>query len=121
MNISNSTFFKNVKNILKDTTDNIEILTDQKDILVQMEVDFASIIMGNIEEAAVSAYSINVYVTKISEFYREIMQGGLLRKIRGLNFQRCPTNTCLKNVQNFIVKDCKATQEAIRERVRSIF
>ena len=85
-----------------------------------MDVDFVSVVMGNIEEAAVSAYSINLYVTKISEFYREIMQEGLLRKIRGLNFQHCSTKNCLKNIQKFIVKDCKATQESIRERVRSI-
>ena len=120
MNISNRTFFLNVKNILKDTTENIEMLKDQKELLLQMDVDFVSVVMGNIEEAAVSAYSINLYVTKISEFYREIMQEGLLRKIRGLNFQHCSPKNCLKNIQKFIVKDCKATQESIRERVRSI-
>ena len=120
MNISNRTFFLNVKNILKDTTENIEMLKDQKELLLQMDVDFVSVVMGNIEEAAVSAYSINLYVTKISEFYREIMQEGLLRKIRGLNFQHCSTKNCLKNIQKFIVKDCKATQESIRERVRLI-
>ena len=120
MNISNRTFFLNVKNILKDTTENIEMLKDQKELLLQMDVDFVSVVMGNIEEAAVSAYSINLYVTKISEFYREIMQEGLLRKIRGLNFQHCSPKNCLKNIQKFIVKDCKATQKSIRERVRSI-
>ena len=99
---------------------NAELVKKQEDILLDMDVDHVSIIMDNLKDASVKAYSMNVYVIKVTEFYGEIMQNGLLQKIRGLTFEEFANIQEVKNMQNYIIRECKATQEEIMEKVRKV-
>ena len=72
--------------------------------------------MNNFKDATVMAYSLNIYVIEFAKFYREIMQGGLLENIRELDFVNMSVEE-VKNIQKFILGECKATQRLIREKV----
>ena len=99
---------------------NAELVKKQQHILLDMDVDYVSIIMDNLKDASVKAYSMNIYVIKVTEFYGEIMQNGLLQKIRGLTFEEFANIQEVKNMQNYIIQECKATQEEILEKVRKV-
>ena len=107
---------------LEQMSNNIKLQSDQlkknKDVLVDREVDFVGMIMDNIKKALIKAYSLNIYVIEVAKFYREIMQRGLLQKIRGLNFEECHEKNCVENIQMFILAECKANQKLIRDKVR---
>merc|ERR550539_1297024 len=111
------TFFINLKQMGKNIKTNSKTLRSQKEILVSREVDHVDIIMTNIKDATVKAYSLNIYIIEVANFYREIMQGGLLRKIRGLNFVKMSEKE-VENLQKFILAEGKETQRRIREKVR---
>ena len=113
------TFFINLKQMGKNIKTNSQTLRSQKEILVSREVDHVDIIMTNIKDATVKAYSLNIYIIEVAKFYREIMQGGLLEKIRGLDFVKMPEEE-VGNIQKFILAEGKATQRLIREKVRSV-
>ena len=98
---------------------NAQTLHSQKEILVSLEVGHLDVIMKKITEATVSAYSLNIYIIEVAKFYREIMQRGLLRKIRGLHFGPMSAEE-VKNLQKSILAECKATQRDIKEKVRSV-
>ena len=116
------TFFVNVGSLIHGVNFNSELLKDQENILLDMDIDhdYVSIVMNNLKDASVKAYSMNIYVIKVTEFYGEIMQNGLLEKIRGLNFEEYDSLQDVKNMQNYIVRECKATQEEILEKVRGV-
>ena len=111
------TFFVNLKQMGKNIKTNSQTLKSQRDILVDREVDHVGIIMNNIKDATVKAYSLNIYIIEVAKFYREIMQGGLLRKIRGLDFRKMSADE-VENLQQFILAESKATQRLIRDKVR---
>ena len=110
-------FFVKVAEMLNGIKYNSNQLKNSKDNLLELGVDFVDIIMENLKEGTVDAYSRNIYVMKVAEFYIEIMETGLLKKIRGLNFE-CKDEICLENTKEYIVEECKATQKVIREKVR---
>ena len=110
------TFFINLKQMGKNIKTNSKTLRSQKEILVSREVDHVDIIMTNIKDATVKAYSLNIYIIEVAKFYREIMQGGLLENIRELDFVNMSVEE-VKNIQKFILGECKATQRLIREKV----
>ena len=112
-------FFKQLRQMGRDIRTNSKILRDQKTILVSREVDHVNIIMDRIKDATVKAYSLNIYIIEVAKFYREIMQGGLLEKIRGLDFVKMPEEE-VENIQKLILAEFKATQRLIREKVRSV-
>ena len=116
------TFFVNVGSLLEGVNWNSGLLKEQENILLDMDIDsdYVSIVMNRLKDASVKAYGMNIYVIKVTEFYGDIMQNGLLKKIRGLNFEEYDNIQDLKNMQNYIVRECKATQEEILEKVRGV-
>ena len=110
-------FFMKVSELLNSVKYNTISIKENKEILLDMNIDFMEILMDTIKEGVTEAYSQNIYVIKVASFYNEIMQMGLLKKIRGLNIE-CKTDKCLENTKHYIVKECKATQIKIREKVR---
>ena len=96
---------------------NSQKLKSQKDMLIDREVAYVDIIMDKIKEGAVKAYSLNIYITEVAKFYREIMQTGLLRKIRGLHFTK-KSAAEVERQQQAILEESKKTQRLIREKVR---
>merc|ERR1712241_774443 len=105
------------KQMGKNIKTNSQTLKSQKDILVDREIGHVGIIMNNIKDATVKAYSLNIYIIEVAKFYREIMQGGLLRKIRDLHFRKM-SSAEVETLQQFILAESKATQRVIREKVR---
>ena len=54
----------------------------------------------------------------VAKFYREIMQWGLIQKIRGLNFEECVDTDCVKNTKMFIIQESFANQKLIKDIIR---
>lgn len=111
------TFFRNVKEMLNKVKQNAGILSQAKE---NFELDAAvaiDILMEKINEVVVDAYSRNIYMIKVSAFYQEIMQKGLLRKIRGINYERCSEDKCVERMLDAIFKESKSTQEDIKKKI----
>ena len=89
-----------------------------KDILIETQVSSAETILTSIRESIVSAYSRNMYVIKVADFYNEIMDNGLLSKLRLLRFDRCTTPNCVDNIRKFLKRDCIANQRKIAQKIR---
>ena len=104
--------------MLNNLKDNSKILKSQARILELPAVAFVETLMNNIKEAVVSSYSQNVYMIKVSEFYREIMQKGLLKEMRKINFESCSEDNCVERMKDYIYKQCTATQEHIKKKIR---
>ena len=113
------TFFVNLRQMGKNVKTNSQTLRSLKETLVSRDVDHVNVIMNSIKDATVKAYSLNIYIIEVAKFYREIMQGGLLRKIRGLDFVKMSEEE-VENLQKFILAEGKATQRLIRQKVRSV-
>ena len=121
-------FFVNVKQMGTMVRDNAKTVNDQKEILISFSADskesadrVVEMIMNNIRESTTRAYSLNVYIIEVSFFYRKIMQRGLLKKIRGLNFEKCYEENCVDNIRQFILAEAEATVKYIREQIRKVF
>ena len=120
MTLTIRTFFFNLKNMGRIIKYNSKKLNKQSKILLKNDVAFVDILMNSIKDSTVKAYSLNIYNIEMAKFYREIMQRGLLSKIRGLRFEKRPKEE-VENLQKFILAECIATQQLIKEKVRSVF
>ena len=111
-------FFVTVKEMGKTVKTRAGMIKENIDILTSYEVSHVKIIMDDIEKDSVQAFSKNLYIIEVSSFYRNIMQkGGLLKKIRALNFQRCSEENCVQNIQQFILDDAKVTGRSISKQI----
>ena len=122
------TFFVNVKQMGSMVRDNAKTVNDQKEILISFSADskesadlVVGMIMNTIRESTIRAFSLNVYIIEVSSFYRKIMQRGLLKKIRGLHFEKCYEENCVDNIRQFILAEAEATAKYIQEEIRKVF
>jgi len=111
-------FFVNVKEMGRTVKTRAGMIKEHMDILTSYEVSHVKIIMDDIEKDSVQAFSKNLYIIEVSSFYRNIMQkGGLLKKIRALNFGRCSEENCVQNIQQYILDDAKVTGRSISKQI----
>lgn len=111
-------FFVNVREMGRTVKTRAGMLKEHIDTLTSYEVSHVKIIMDDIEKDSVQAFSKNLYIIEVSSFYRNIMQkGGLLKKIRALNFKRCSEENCVQNMQQFILDDAKVTGRSISKQI----
>eukprot|EP00090_Calanus_glacialis_P015006 TRINITY_DN23895_c0_g1_i1.p1 TRINITY_DN23895_c0_g1~~TRINITY_DN23895_c0_g1_i1.p1 ORF type:complete len:1207 (-),score=282.43 TRINITY_DN23895_c0_g1_i1:76-3612(-) len=84
-------------------------------------MDFAGMkrtgpISEDLKKQTVRATAFNIYTKKLSSFYVGIMENGLLRKMRGLDFNRL-TPEKAESYKTFILDECKAEMKRISKIV----
>ena len=112
-------FFVKIRELLNRVKLNTERVREQRDLYEDITIDdVRQMIMDTIRKSSINAYSQNLYVIQVAKFYNELMDNGLLKKIRGLGFEDCTPENCVNNIKDFINKDCKANTKKIKEKIR---
>jgi len=110
-------FFGKLETLLDKVKKNARAIKEEfTDIM-----DFAGLkrsgpISQDLKKTTVRATAFNVYTKKLSSFYVGIMENGLLRKMRGLEFNRL-TREKAESYKTFILDECKSEMKRISKIV----